>query len=50
MQTKSSDESWRVGPKHDSEDHGEPSEFEKEPRLDGYFRRHHAPKKIIGDQ
>ena len=40
-----------MGPRHDSEDHGEPSDFrKKEPRLVGYVRRHHAPDQIIGDQ
>lgn len=53
MQTDSSDgpESQTVGPKNDLEDYGEPSEFrKKEPRLARYVRRHHAPKKSIGDQ
>ena len=40
-----------MGPVHDSKNHGEPSELRKnKPRLVGYVRRNHAPKKIIRDQ
>ena len=46
-------ESYTMGPEHDVEDHGKASGTSSKPKvhvLARYVRRHHAPKKIIGDK